>query len=203
MQFIIMQYEHLSCRAYSIFLCTNTLSNKIILRIYIVYWKCKNDCPLEYFDCAGLKHSRPEFLYFWGYFVIVNAIWIVIPSIVTIRAFIKIIEAVEGSNKKSRTNGYRYAPLSCLLYFLPILFNLGFLLAVYFYYYYLQYGLIHFSCDSCDIYHVNNLFNVNICLLLRLLCIYNLQYFWDKFTINPSTNTFKEIKGNAYYDIVM
>ncbi|KAK9792694.1 hypothetical protein WJX73_002670 [Symbiochloris irregularis] len=32
-------------------------------------------CYLE-----GFVHSRPEFLYFWVYFVIVNSIWIVIPS---------------------------------------------------------------------------------------------------------------------------
>ena len=33
-------------------------------------------------NSAGLKHSRPEWLYFWFYFVIVNSIWIVIPAAV-------------------------------------------------------------------------------------------------------------------------
>ena len=35
---------------------------------------------------AGLIHSRPEFLYFWFYFVFVNAIWILVPGIVIYRA---------------------------------------------------------------------------------------------------------------------
>jgi hypothetical protein len=26
-----------------------------------------------------MRHSRPEFLYFWFYFIIVNGIWIVVP----------------------------------------------------------------------------------------------------------------------------
>mmetsp|Transcript_2939 Transcript_2939/g.8605 ORF Transcript_2939/g.8605 Transcript_2939/m.8605 type:complete len:219 (-) Transcript_2939:2034-2690(-) len=42
----------------------------------------------------GLIHSRPEFLYFWFYFVIVNAIWIVIPSYVILRAARSISSAV-------------------------------------------------------------------------------------------------------------
>ncbi|KAF2141287.1 uncharacterized protein K452DRAFT_251086 [Aplosporella prunicola CBS 121167] len=28
----------------------------------------------------GIEHSRPEALYFWGYFVIMNAFWIIIPA---------------------------------------------------------------------------------------------------------------------------
>ena len=31
---------------------------------------------------AGLKHSRPEPLYFWFYFVFMNAIWIVVPGLI-------------------------------------------------------------------------------------------------------------------------
>jgi cholestenol delta-isomerase len=26
-----------------------------------------------------MRHSRPEFLYFWFYFIIVNGVWIVVP----------------------------------------------------------------------------------------------------------------------------
>ena len=51
----------------------------------------------------GFVHSRPEVLYFWFYFVIVNSFWIIIPSLVILRAAGKIIthaveveEAVEG-----------------------------------------------------------------------------------------------------------
>jgi hypothetical protein len=39
---------------------------------------------------AGFVHSRPEVLYFWFYFVIVNAIWIVVPSAVILRTAGKI-----------------------------------------------------------------------------------------------------------------
>ena len=42
-------------------------------------------------------HSRPEFLYFWFYFVIVNGIWIVIPTIVIIRAFFKLMPAMDAA----------------------------------------------------------------------------------------------------------
>lgn len=28
----------------------------------------------------GVLHSRPEVLYFWVYFVIMNALWIIIPA---------------------------------------------------------------------------------------------------------------------------
>lgn len=28
----------------------------------------------------GVLHSRPEALYFWGYFVVMNAFWIVVPA---------------------------------------------------------------------------------------------------------------------------
>jgi cholestenol Delta-isomerase len=43
---------------------------------------------------AGLVHSRPEFLYFWFYFVVVNSVWIAIPSIVIFRAARAIHKAV-------------------------------------------------------------------------------------------------------------
>lgn len=42
----------------------------------------------------GLTHSRPEWLYFWFYFVIVNAIWIIIPSYIICGAARKISTAV-------------------------------------------------------------------------------------------------------------
>ncbi len=43
---------------------------------------------------AGLVHSRPEWLYFWFYFVFVNSIWVVIPAIVMIVAARKISAAI-------------------------------------------------------------------------------------------------------------
>ncbi len=43
---------------------------------------------LYYITCIleGLKHSRPEPLYFWFYFVVVNALWVIIPSMVVSHA---------------------------------------------------------------------------------------------------------------------
>lgn len=37
-------------------------------------------CQLSLFYITGMtRHSRPEFLYFWFYFVVVNGVWIVVP----------------------------------------------------------------------------------------------------------------------------
>lgn len=47
---------------------------------------------------AGLtKHTRTEPLYFWGYFVGANAIWILVPSLVIMYCFRHINAAVEAS----------------------------------------------------------------------------------------------------------
>ncbi|KAL4858676.1 3-beta-hydroxysteroid-Delta(8) [Chlorella vulgaris] len=50
----------------------------------------------------GFIHSRPEPLYFWFYFVIVNAIWIVVPFLCIGHAWGKISTAV-GKPKAKRT----------------------------------------------------------------------------------------------------
>lgn len=50
----------------------------------------------------GLIHSRPEWLYFWFYFVFVNAIWIAIPSCVIYNAATRISAAV-ASQQRSLT----------------------------------------------------------------------------------------------------
>ncbi len=46
---------------------------------------------------AGFIHSRPEPLYFWFYFVFINAIWIVVPSLCILHAWGKIHAAVSIS----------------------------------------------------------------------------------------------------------
>ncbi len=51
--------------------------------------------------CAGLIHSRPEFLYFWFYFVIVNALWIVIPSYVILHTARTISSAIDFQQRCS------------------------------------------------------------------------------------------------------
>lgn len=48
-------------------------------------------------DLAGVdRHSRPEFLYFWFYFVIVNGIWIVVPLLCIVYACTRISSAVSA-----------------------------------------------------------------------------------------------------------
>lgn len=42
------------------------------------------------------RHSRPEWLYFWFYFVIVNGIWIVVPTLCIWYAVSRINAAVAG-----------------------------------------------------------------------------------------------------------
>ncbi len=51
------------------------------------------------FPPAGFIHSRPEPLYFWFYFVVINAIWIVVPFLCLSHAWAKISEAVGKSGK--------------------------------------------------------------------------------------------------------
>jgi hypothetical protein len=40
------------------------------------------------------KHSRPEALYFWFYFVIINAIWLVVPGMCMVWAARRVNAAV-------------------------------------------------------------------------------------------------------------
>ncbi len=61
---------------------------------------------LYYATCwlEGFAHSRPEPYYFWGYFVIVNAIWIVVPGAVLAHAAARVAAAVgaAAAPKKGR-----------------------------------------------------------------------------------------------------
>jgi cholestenol delta-isomerase len=46
---------------------------------------------------AGIsRHTRPEFIYFWFYFVIVNGVWLVVPMACMIHAAKKINRAIAG-----------------------------------------------------------------------------------------------------------
>ncbi len=51
------------------------------------------DCP------AGWIHSRPEPLYFWFYFVVINGIWVVIPGIIAIASSAKLCRAVAAQDR--------------------------------------------------------------------------------------------------------
>ena len=44
-------------------------------------------------------HTRPEDLYFWGYFVIINAFWIVIPAAVIAYAAAQVSAAVDSARR--------------------------------------------------------------------------------------------------------
>ena len=44
-----------------------------------------------------MRHSRPEALYFWFYFVFVNSIWVVIPALVLWRAASQVTRAAAAS----------------------------------------------------------------------------------------------------------
>lgn len=61
------------------------------------------------FYLLNLEYSRPEACYFWGYFVLMNAFWIVFPGILlcksvsaTWRAF-KALDRMEGTLKNKKT----------------------------------------------------------------------------------------------------
>ena len=43
---------------------------------------------------AGWIHSRPEPLYFWFYFVVVNGIWVVIPGIIAVASAARLCRAM-------------------------------------------------------------------------------------------------------------
>lgn len=58
--------------------------------------------PPAWFRCAGFIHSRPEALYFWFYFVFVNAIWIVVPLCCVAHAWGKIAKAVAAAGASGR-----------------------------------------------------------------------------------------------------
>lgn len=43
-----------------------------------------------------MRHTRPEFIYFWFYFVIVNGVWLVVPMACMIHAAKHINHAIAG-----------------------------------------------------------------------------------------------------------
>lgn len=55
-------------------------------------------CYLE-----GFVHSRPETLYFWVYFVILNALWIVIPATVCCYSWTHILNSLKVTQHKDKT----------------------------------------------------------------------------------------------------
>ena len=54
-------------------------------------------CYLE-----GFIHSAPGILYFWFYFVAMNAIWVIIPALIIVRTFLLSLEAVKVADKHKK-----------------------------------------------------------------------------------------------------
>jgi cholestenol delta-isomerase len=60
----------------------------------------------------NVSYSRPEAAYYWGYFVLMNAFWIVIPGLLmiqsvnaTVSAFRAVNDATKLIAKSGRANG--------------------------------------------------------------------------------------------------
>jgi cholestenol delta-isomerase len=59
---------------------------------------------LYYATCylEGFIHSRPEFAYFWGFFVGLNSLWIIIPAYTMYYAVRNINSAVAGKKSTAK-----------------------------------------------------------------------------------------------------
>ncbi len=59
---------------------------------------------LYYGTCflEGFVHSRPEPLYFWVYFVLLNALWVVIPACVGVHSWRELTRSAGGSRSKGK-----------------------------------------------------------------------------------------------------
>ncbi|KAK2003394.1 emopamil binding protein [Colletotrichum falcatum] len=56
---------------------------------------------LAEFYFNDLSHSRPEFLYFWVYYVGFNAPWVVVPTVVLFQSVVHIKSSLQGHHAKS------------------------------------------------------------------------------------------------------
>lgn len=57
----------------------------------------------------NLTYSRPEAYYFWGYFVFINAIWIVIPGLLLWQSVLmssRAFKALDKMSKSLQANGH-------------------------------------------------------------------------------------------------
>jgi cholestenol delta-isomerase len=58
-------------------------------------------CTFDSF-ISGISHSRPELAYFWGYYVFLNAFWIVIPLILLVQSTRETTRAFASVKKTSK-----------------------------------------------------------------------------------------------------
>lgn len=79
-----------------------------LLQLLVAFGQLYGD--VLYFGTAfldGFPHSHPHPLYFWGYFVGLNSIWIVIPGLIAFRSAGYLVESCAlrqqaASGKKSK-----------------------------------------------------------------------------------------------------
>jgi len=71
--------------------------------IIVILSVCQIYGDVLYYGTCYLEdfiHSRPEPLYFWGYFVTLNALWIVIPMLTLLYSAGKIMHSLRITEKK-------------------------------------------------------------------------------------------------------
>ncbi|KAK2062469.1 emopamil binding protein [Colletotrichum caudatum] len=49
----------------------------------------------------GVSHSRPEFLYFWVYYVAFNAPWVVVPAVILFQSVVHIMNGLQDRHVKA------------------------------------------------------------------------------------------------------
>lgn len=59
-------------------------------------------CFFEY-HYKGISHSRPEFLYYWVYYLGLNAAWVVVPAVYLLNSVGKISFAMDFARKVSNS----------------------------------------------------------------------------------------------------
>ncbi|KDN66911.1 putative emopamil binding protein [Colletotrichum sublineola] len=73
--------------------------------IVAITWRSHARYPLQVIILAelyfnGVSHSRPEFLYFWVYYVGFNAPWVVVPAVVLFRSVVHIKNGLQDRHVK-------------------------------------------------------------------------------------------------------
>ena len=51
----------------------------------------------------GLKHSDPNPIYFYGYFIGMNGIWLIVPALILWRSGARILEALRAAESKAKS----------------------------------------------------------------------------------------------------
>jgi len=60
-------------------------------------------CTFDYVN-LGVEYSRPELAYFWGYYVFLNAFWIVIPTCLVVHSACETKRAFAALKKQTSSS---------------------------------------------------------------------------------------------------